>query len=231
MAQHTATADAVGVLKKDHQAVEQLFRRFERTRSAPERKRLAERIVRELSIHAAIEEQLVYPSIRQRANGHGARVLVALEEHHLAKLALAEIERLGAEDERLEPKVRVLIESVRHHVQEEERELLPAMKRSLSPEELQSLGESLVRAKAAAPTRPHPAAPDEPPANALTNVGAAAYDRSRDAIGRGIARVIDRSRDVVEQALRRGEVAARDARHRLGRGLERAGREVRPDAH
>ena len=105
------------------------------------------------------------------------------------------------------------------------------MKRSLSPEELQSLGESLVRAKAAAPTRPHPAAPDEPPANALTNVGAAAYDRSRDAIGRGIARVIDRSRDVVEQALRRGEVAARDARHRLGRGLERAGREVRPDAH
>ena len=52
----------------------------------------------------------------------------------------------------------------------------------------------------------------------------------RDALGRGIARVLDRSRDVVEQALRRGEAAARQARQRLGRGLERAGREVRPGA-
>jgi len=142
-----------------------------------------------------------------------------------------EIERLGADDERFEPKVRVLIDNVRRHVQEEERDLLPAMKRALSPEEAQTLGEALVRAKSAAPTRPHPGAPDEPPANALANVGAAAYDRSRDAIGRGIARVLDRSRDVVEQALRRGELAARQARQRLGRGLERAGREVRPDAH
>jgi hemerythrin superfamily protein len=226
MAQNPSV-DAVGVLKKDHQLIEQLFRRFERTRSTAERKRLADRMVRELSIHAAIEEQLVYPALRQRMNGHAPQVLLALEEHHLAKLALAEIQRLDPADERFEAKVHVLIGNVRHHVEEEERDLLPAMKRTLSPDELQSLGDALVRAKASAPTRPHPAAPDEPPANALANAGAAAYDRSRDAIGRGIARVLDRGRDVVEQALRRGEVAARNARQRLGRGLERAGREVR----
>ncbi|HEX9308788.1 MAG TPA: hemerythrin domain-containing protein [Anaeromyxobacter sp.] len=231
MAQTSTSADFIGVLKKDHQAVEQLFRRFERTKSAPERKRLSDRIVRELSIHAAIEEQLVYPTLRRRLDGHASGVLLALEEHHLAKLALVEIERLGADDERFEAKVRVLIDNVRRHFQEEERDLLPAMKRALSPEEAQALGDALVRAKAAAPTRPHPGAPDEPPANALANVGAAAYDRSRDALGRGIARVLDRSRDVVEQALRRGELAARQARQRLGRGLERAGRDVRPDAH
>ncbi|HEX9400100.1 MAG TPA: hemerythrin domain-containing protein [Anaeromyxobacter sp.] len=232
MAQHNSTSgDAISVLKNDHQAVEQLFRRFERTKSAADRKRLADRMVRELSIHTAIEEQLVYPMLRRRLDGRAPGVLLALEEHHLAKLALVEIERLGPDDERFEPKVRVLIDNVRRHVQEEERDLLPAMKRTLSPEEVQSLGAALVRAKASAPTRPHPGAPDEPPANALANVGAAAYDRSRDAIGRGIARVLDRSRDVVEQALRRGELAARQARQRLGRGLERAGREVRPDAH
>jgi hypothetical protein len=187
--------------------------------------------VRELSIHAAIEEQLVYPALRERANGHAPQVLVALEEHHVAKVALAEIERLDGDDERFEPKVHVLIENVRRHVQEEERDLLPAMKRILSADELQSIGDALVRAKESAPTRPHPAAPDEPPANAIANAGAAAYDRSRDALGRGIARVLDRGRDVVEQALRRSEVAARNARQRLGRGLERAGREVRPDTH
>jgi hemerythrin superfamily protein len=223
----TQSNDAIGVIKKDHQAIEQLFRRFERTGSAAERKRLADRMVRDLSIHAAIEEQLVYPALRQRFNGHAPQVLLALEEHHLAKLALAEIQRLDPSDERFEAKVHVLIESVRRHVEEEERDLLPAMKRVLSREELQSLADALVRAKDSAPTRPHPAAPDEPPANAFANAGAAAYDRSREAIGRGIARVLDRGRGVVEKALRRGEVAARNARQRLGRGLERAGREVR----
>jgi hemerythrin-like domain-containing protein len=223
----TRSNDAIGVIKKDHQAVEQLFRRFERAGTAAERKRLADRMVRELSIHAAVEEQLVYPALRQRIDGQAPQVLLALEEHHFAKLALAEIQRLQPSDERFEAKVHVLIENVRRHVEEEERELLPAMKRTLSPEELQSLGDALARAKESAPTRPHPAAPDEPPANAFANAGAAAYDRSREALGRGIARVLDRGRGVVEKALRRGEVAARNARQRLGRGLERAGREVR----
>jgi hemerythrin superfamily protein len=223
----TQSNDAVGVIKRDHQAIEQLFRRFEHTRTPVERKRIVDRMVRELSIHAAVEEQLVYPALRQRFNGHAPQVLRALEEHHFAKVALAEIQRLQPSDERFEAKVHVLIENVRRHVEEEERDLLPAIKRVLSPEELRSLADALVRAKESAPTRPHPAAPDEPPANAFANAGAAAYDRSREALGRGISRVLDRGRGVVEKALRRGEVAARNARQRLGRGLERAGREVR----
>ena len=227
----SSSSDAVEILRNDHRAVEALFRRFERARSGLERRRLADRMTRELSIHAAIEEQHVYPLLRTRLDGEAPKVLVALEEHHLAKLGLSEIERLDGSDERFEAKVHVLIESVRRHVREEERELLPALRRALSQDELRALGEALGRAKDAAPTRPHPAAPDEPPANLLANAGAAAMDRGRDALGRGLARVIDRSRGVVEEALRRGEVAARQARQRLGRGLERAGREVRPDAH
>src|SRR5512133_4004372 len=119
------TTDAIAVLKKDHAEVERLFTRFEKSPSAPERRRLAERIVRELSIHAAIEEQLVYPRLRGRLDGDEGDVLLALEEHHFAKVALAEIEALPEESDRLEPKVRVLAENVRRHVQEEERELLP----------------------------------------------------------------------------------------------------------
>src|SRR5690348_12638469 len=101
--------DAIAVLKKDHRAIEQLFRRFERTRSDAEQQRLADRILRELSIHAAIEEQHVYPVLRRSLDGEDVKVLVALEEHHVAKLALSEIEALGPEAERFEAKVRVLI--------------------------------------------------------------------------------------------------------------------------
>jgi hemerythrin-like domain-containing protein len=228
MAQRNPQTDALGVLRKEHQEVEQLFRRFERAHGAGERQRLASRVVRELSIHTAIEEELVYPALRRRANGVADRVLLALEEHHLAKLALAEIEKLDASDERFAAKMRVLAEGIRRHVEEEERDLFAAARRSLSAQELRELGEALLLARESAPTRPHPAAPDQPPANALANLGAAAYDRGREVIGRRLARALDRSRDVVEQALRRGEVVAREARQRLGRGLERAGREVRP---
>jgi hemerythrin-like domain-containing protein len=223
--------DAIAALKKDHQAVEQLFRKFERARGATERKRLSDRIVRELSVHAAIEEQLVYPQLRRRLDGGQGPVLVALEEHHLAKVALAEIEGLPGEDERFEAKVHVLIESVRRHVAEEERELLPAMRKLFKPDELADLGDLLQRAKRVAPTRPHPTAPDQPPANIVTTPAAAVMDRSRDAVERSIERVIERGRGVVDAALRRGEEAARYARQRLGRGLERAGREVRPSSH
>src|SRR5512140_2234316 len=122
----TKTTDAIAVLKKDHAEVERLFARFERTRSAPERRRLADKIVRELSIHAAIEEQLVYPRLRGRLlDGAEGGVLLALEEHHFAKVALTDIESLPEGNERLEPKVRVLAENVRRHVREEERVLLP----------------------------------------------------------------------------------------------------------
>ncbi len=234
------------MLKRDHVAIERLFRRFERTHGAAEKKRLSERIVREMSIHAAIEEQLVYPQLRRQMNGS---VLLALEEHHFAKVALAEIEKLPAGDERLDPKMRVLTEHVRRHIGEEERDLLPAMKRLLSQQELLDLGGHLERAKTAAPTRPHPAAPDEPPGNVLATPAAAAYDRGRDAMGRGIERsremvgrgvergrevvgrrldrVIERGREVMEEALRLGESAARRARVRLERGMVRAGTEVR----
>jgi hemerythrin superfamily protein len=227
----TETNDAVGVLKADHRTIEQLFRRFERTRSDAEKQRLADQMIRELSIHAAIEEQHVYPVLRRRLDGRAPKVLVALEEHHLAKLALSEIQALAPGDERFDAKVHVLIDSVRRHVAEEERDLLPAMRRALSPEELHGIGETLRQAKAGAPTRPHPGAPDQPPGNVLGNAGAAVMDRGRDALERGLGRVLDRSRGVVEEALRRGEAAARQARQRLGRGLQRAGREVRPDAH
>ncbi|HEX9052967.1 MAG TPA: hemerythrin domain-containing protein [Anaeromyxobacter sp.] len=225
------TMDAIAVLKKDHAEVERLFVRFERTRGAQERRRIADRIVRELSIHAAIEEQLVYPRLRGRLDGAEGEVLLALEEHHFAKVALTEIEALPEESERLEPKVRVLAENVRRHVREEERQLLPALKRLLSADELVELGDALVSAKRLAPTRPHPGAPDEPPGNVLTTPAAAVYDRGRDALSKGLDRVVARGRGVVEQALRRGEQAARSARHRIGRGLEQAGREVRPNSH
>ena len=175
--------DALALLKKDHQTVEKLFARFEKKPS----KEIADRFVRELSVHAAIEEQLFYPAVRQAARAQELEeaeeeVLEALEEHHVAKWVLSEIEALDEDDERFEAKCKVLIESVRHHVKEEEGPLFRFARRLFKRDQLDELGRLLQKAKKIAPTHPHPRAPDEPPGNVLAGGLAAILDRGRDAV-------------------------------------------------
>ncbi len=175
--------DALALLKKDHQTMEKLFARFEKKPS----QEIAERFVRELSVHAAIEEQLFYPAVRQAARAQELEeaeeeVLEALEEHHVAKWVLSEIEALDEDDERFEAKCKVLIESVRHHVKEEEGPLFRFARRLFKRDQLSELGKLLQKAKKIAPTHPHPRAPDEPPGNLLAGGLAAILDRGRDAV-------------------------------------------------
>src|ERR687884_397660 len=132
--------DAIALLKKDHQTVKRLFDRFEKNPS----KAIADKFLRELAIHSAVEEQLFYPAIRQAAEQEeleeaDEKVLEALEEHHVAKWLLAEIEKLDADDERFEAKCSVLIESVRHHIKEEEGPLFRFVRRLMPREQLDAL--------------------------------------------------------------------------------------------
>jgi hemerythrin superfamily protein/gas vesicle protein len=203
--------DAIQLIKNDHAEVDALFVRFEaahRSGDVGEQARLARAVVRALSIHAAIEEQLVYPSLREA--GVEDDVLEALEEHHVVKLTLAEIDGLPAEDRRFAAKVRVLIENVRQHVQEEEAELLPRLRRSLDAQQLTELGDALAVAKLTAPTRPHPAAPDEPPGVFVAGALSALLDRSRDALREGAEML----RAVATRGARRGMRAAKRAERR-----------------
>jgi hemerythrin superfamily protein len=157
--------DALVLLKQDHKTVEQLFKKYEKTTAPQERRTLVDRIVRELSVHAAIEEQVFYPTVRTAMPDLNDDVLEGLEEHHVVKWTLDELADLPADEERFHPKVTVLIEMVRHHVEEEEQELFPAIREAMGRKPLQELGAELERAKLTAPTQPHPRSPDEPPGN------------------------------------------------------------------
>jgi hypothetical protein len=78
--------------------------------------------------------------------------------------------------------VRKLMEDIRHHIEDEEGDLLPKLRQACSEADLQELGEKFENAKKMAPTRPHPAAPDRPPANKILGPGAGLIDRMRDAL-------------------------------------------------
>ncbi len=88
--------------------------------------------------------------------------------------------------ERFDAKVTVLIESVRHHVEEEESDFFPKVRKELGRNELADLGETLADAKTSAPTRPHPRMPDSFPANVIAGTITGVVDRVRDNLS-GIA--------------------------------------------
>lgn len=180
--------DALEFLKDEHRAIEKEFKKFEELGpgAIKTRQKTVDSIIERLSKHAEIEELILYPLIRERSKDLESEVLEALEEHHLAKLTLSELSRIDADHERFDAKVRVLIESVRHHVDEEESELFPKVQDAFTNEELELIGAHLAEARKSAASTPHPHAPDTPPANVAANLLSAPLD--------SVSKVIDSAR-------------------------------------
>ena len=117
----TKTQDAVALLKADHDKVEELFASYEKASGDGRKQKLAEEICMELTIHAAIEEEIFYPACEGKVEEDLLKE--AYVEHDGAKILIAEIEAGGPSDEFYDAKVKVLQEQIEHHVEEEERRM------------------------------------------------------------------------------------------------------------
>ncbi len=115
--------DAITILKKDHTQVKDLFDEFDKTEDFSEKKGLAAKAIMELKIHAEIEEKIFYPAVRRQLDA--SIMNEADEEHHVAKLLIAELEQMDGSEAHYDAKFKVLAESVRHHIKEEENDMLP----------------------------------------------------------------------------------------------------------
>lgn len=121
-----AANPAVALLKADHDRVNELFDRFEAAKGRSAKVKIARAALAELKVHAAIEEELFYPAVRKPV---GKEVMnEADEEHHVAKLLIAELDVMDGSESHFDAKFHVLAESVRHHIREEEGEMLPKAK-------------------------------------------------------------------------------------------------------
>jgi hemerythrin-like domain-containing protein len=185
-----AAQDGIALLREDHRAVKKLFKEFSATgdRAHAARRRLVDKIITELSIHAGIEENVLYPRARAAMPKSEDDVLEALEEHHIVKVTCAELEKMQPSDERFAAKVQVLIENVKHHIKEEEEELFPKLRQVFSREDLLVMGEDMRVAKRVVPSRPHPAAPDEPPGSIAAAAVSAPVDAARKTVGAAVRR-------------------------------------------
>jgi len=135
---------AIAILKKDHDTVKELFDEFDKAEGSAAKEKIVARAVTELKIHAAIEEEIFYPMVRAHV---GADIMnEADEEHHVAKVLIAELDARSGDQGHREAKFTVLSESVRHHIKEEESDMLPKA-RELDIDFL-ALGERMLERKA-----------------------------------------------------------------------------------
>jgi hemerythrin-like domain-containing protein len=135
--------DAVKLLKDDHKKVKDLFRQFEKARSTDRKMKIAQEAMHELEVHAEIEEEIFYPAAKAKADKEGKELVAeAVEEHHVVKVLIGELKALPEVNEQFEAKFTVLIENVEHHIEEEEKEMLPDAKKTLG-KDIDVLGDQM----------------------------------------------------------------------------------------
>jgi hemerythrin superfamily protein len=142
--------DATKLLTQDHDTVRDLFDQFRAAKDGGDSQRMKaiqREIFGELETHARIEEDVFYPAVRDTGvTDLEEDVAESLQEHHVVKVLMREIEDLSDEDVFV-AKMTVLIENVEHHAEEEETEMFPSVREQMSADELDELGRRLEEAK------------------------------------------------------------------------------------
>ncbi|MDF9716430.1 hemerythrin domain-containing protein [Nocardioides sp. ChNu-99] len=150
------STDAIVLLKDDHQQILKTFSDFEAAgeNALKTKQRLVDRMIELLTVHTYIENEVMYPRVRELVPDLEDDVLESYEEHHVADLLVVELAGLTPEAERFDAKTTVLIENVRHHIAEEEDEWFPKVREALGRSVLQEIGADMLEAKKKAPRRP-----------------------------------------------------------------------------
>lgn len=152
------TTDAIVMLKlkDDHKEFRKLFREFQAAgeNATKQKAKIVDRILEALTVHTYLENECLYPAVRELLPGLEDDVLESYEEHHVADVLCTELAVMNADDERFDAKTTVLIENVTHHVEEEEQDWFPKVREGLGRTQLQEIGARMLELRKTAPGVP-----------------------------------------------------------------------------
>src|SRR4051794_6384799 len=150
------STDAIVLLKADHKEVQRVFREFEKAGEDDQKTKgqLVKTMIELLTVHTYLENEVMYPEVRRLLPDLQDDVLESYEEHHVADVLCMELYAMQPSDERFDAKTAVLIESVRHHIEEEVQEWFPEVRAGLGRKQLAELGERMIELRKSAPRSP-----------------------------------------------------------------------------
>jgi hemerythrin-like domain-containing protein len=150
------STDAIVLLKDEHKEIRRAFRAFEKAGDGAEatKGRLVDKIIELLTVHTYIENEVMYPRVRELLPELEDDVLESYEEHHVADVLVLELSSMKPSDERFTAKTTVLIENVEQHMEEEEEDWFPKVRAGLGRKQLQEIGAEMEQERKKAPRRP-----------------------------------------------------------------------------
>ncbi|NDV06455.1 hemerythrin domain-containing protein [Rhodococcus sp. IEGM 248] len=150
------STDAIVLLKNDHKEIRKLFRDFRGAgpNARVEKGRIVDEIIEALTVHTYIENEGMYPEVRDLAPDLEDDILESYEMHHVADVLVVELAAMKPDDERFDAKTTVLIESVEHHIEEEEQEWFPKVREELGRRQLREMGARMLELRDKAPRSP-----------------------------------------------------------------------------
>jgi hemerythrin-like domain-containing protein len=150
------STDAIVLLKNDHDEIRKLFREFEGAgeNATVTKGKIVTKVIELLTVHTYIENEIMYPEVRKLLPDLEDDILESYEEHHVADVLVMELAAMEPDAERFDAKTTVLIESVEHHMEEEESAWFPKVRAGLGRNDLQEMGARMIEMKKTAPTSP-----------------------------------------------------------------------------
>jgi hemerythrin superfamily protein len=148
------STDAIVLLKDDHKEIKRLFREFGKAGDKRQKGRIVDQILELLTVHTYLENEAMYPEVRRLMPEVEQDVLESYEEHHVADVLCLELAGMKPDDERFDAKTTVLIESVTHHIDEEEQDWFPKVREGLGRKQLQEIGARMIELRKDAPRSP-----------------------------------------------------------------------------
>jgi len=194
--------NVIEIIMEEHRLVESLGDRWTLETNQKQRQGIANNIIKLLSIHAACEEAALYPWMRKHLHNGNQLVEHAIKEHLTIKEDLYTLDSMNIVEPNFSTLLMKALNDTKHHVNEEESDLLPKVRSQASAAELDELRTSFLRAKAIAPSRPHPSAPVNPPGNVAANVMAMPMDAAKDAAsgrfsGKAAREIVEREKEEI----------------------------------
>ncbi|ABG95220.1 conserved hypothetical protein [Rhodococcus jostii RHA1] len=150
------STDAIVLLKNDHKEIRKLFRDFRGAgpNARVEKGRIVDDIIEALTVHTYIENEGMYPEVRDLAPDLEDDILESYEEHHVADVLVVELAAMKPDDERFDAKTTVLIENVEHHIEEEGQKWFPKVREALGRKQLREMGARMLELRDKAPRSP-----------------------------------------------------------------------------
>ena len=143
---HAQPADAIALLKADHQRVQDLFAHYEAADNVDTKRTLAEQVFVELETHTQLEENVFYPAVNEETDEGPELVKESLAEHEAVKHLIQELRGMAHDTDEFDAKFQELIQNVAHHVEEEEAKVFPMAEEELA-DEMEALLDEMVERK------------------------------------------------------------------------------------